>query len=94
MPTAEAAAVDRHRPPARRQVAEQLLLPRHAYADASGRNHWFLLQRGRYTTIDAPGRQANATAWGSTSAARSSASPATPGTKPTTTDPPPMGRMA
>jgi uncharacterized membrane protein len=35
-----------------------------AYADASGRNHGFLLQRGRYTTIDAPGRQANATAWG------------------------------
>jgi uncharacterized membrane protein len=35
-----------------------------AYADAAGRNHGFVLHRGRYRTIDAPGRAGNSTAWG------------------------------
>jgi probable HAF family extracellular repeat protein len=43
-----------------------------AYADADGRNHGFLLQRNRFTRLDAPGRPENSAAWGSTTALRSS----------------------
>jgi probable HAF family extracellular repeat protein len=35
-----------------------------ACADAAGRRHGFLLQRGRYTTIDVPGRPETGAAWG------------------------------
>ena len=35
-----------------------------AYADADGRNHGFLLQRNRFTRLDAPGRPENTAAWG------------------------------
>lgn len=34
-----------------------------SYDDAAGRHHGFVLQRGRFTTIDAPGRTVT-DAWG------------------------------
>jgi probable HAF family extracellular repeat protein len=34
------------------------------YADEAGSGHGFLLEDGRYTTIDVPGRPEGTTAWG------------------------------